>query len=110
MTVSDSRGTFKFDGLAPGPSAVRVRRSGFRPETVIVSIAPSHPAMVSLKLEAIAAALSPVMVRATSVKREARLVGFYERMEQVRRTTPTGSSSSTMTRPRLRPATSRSGP
>ena len=82
MTVSDSRGTFKFDGVTPGSTAVRVRRLGFRPETVTVSIAPSPPAMVSLKLEAIAAALSPVIVRATSVKHEARLVGFYERKEQ----------------------------
>jgi TonB family protein len=82
MTISDARGAFKLDGVTPGQTVMRVRRLGFRPETVTVSIAASQPAMVSLKLEPIATQLSPVIVRSTSVKHEARLAGYYERMER----------------------------
>jgi hypothetical protein len=82
MAISDARGAFKLEGVPPGESVVRVRRLGFRPESLAVSIVPSGAAAVNVKLAAITATLSPVVVRANKVKHQARLAGFYERLER----------------------------
>lgn len=82
MVISDARGTFKLDDLPVGASVVRVRRLGFRPESLPVSIAPSGAAAVNVKLAAITATLTPVVVRANRAKHQARLAGFYERLER----------------------------
>ena len=82
MAISDARGAFRLEKVPVGSSVVRVRRLGFRPDSVDVHIAASPDASVSLTLARIAAALAPVVVRASKVKYEARLAGFYERLER----------------------------
>ena len=82
MAISDARGVFRLDDVPIGPSIVRVRRLGFRPESLDVQLAPSPDASVRLELARVTAALAPVVVRASKVKHEARLAGFYERLER----------------------------
>jgi hypothetical protein len=82
MAISDARGVFRLDDVPIGPSVVRVRRLGFRPDSLDVHLARSADASVRLKLVRVAAALSPVVVRANKVKQQARLAGFYERLER----------------------------
>jgi hypothetical protein len=85
MAISDARGSFRLDRIPVGSSTVRVRRLGFRPDSLAVNVPSSPDAAVSFKLAPVVATLAPVVVRAIKVKHQARLVGFYERLE--RRTT-----------------------
>jgi hypothetical protein len=82
MAISDARGLFRLDHVPVGQSVLRVRRLGFRPESVDVRVPPSPDAAVSVTLGRIVAALAPVVVRASKVKHQARLAGFYERLER----------------------------
>jgi hypothetical protein len=82
MAISDARGMFRLDRIPTGASRVRVRRLGFRPDSVDVQVTTSPDAEVSFKLTRVVAALSPIVVRASKVKHQARLAGFYERLER----------------------------
>jgi hypothetical protein len=82
MAITDARGVFRLDRVPVGVSIVRVRRLGFRPDSVDLHVAASPDAAVSFKLTRIVAALSPIVVRASKVKHQARLAGFYERLER----------------------------
>ena len=82
MAISDARGVFRLDHVPVGPSVLRVRRLGFRPESVGVEVPHSPDAAVTVALGRIVAALAPVVVRASKVKHQARLAGFYERLER----------------------------
>ena len=82
MAISDARGVFRLDRVPVGSSVVRVRRLGFRPESLDVKVPASPDASVSVSLGRIVAALTPVVVRASKVKHQARLAGFYERLER----------------------------
>ncbi len=82
MAISDARGAFRLDRVPLGASVVRVRRLGFRADSVDVHVPASPDAAVSLTLTRVVAALSPVIVRASKVKHQARLAGFYERLER----------------------------
>ena len=82
MAISDARGVFRLDHVPVGPSVVRVRRLGFRPESVGVTVPASPNAAVTITLGRIVAALAPVVIRASKVKHQARLAGFYERLER----------------------------
>jgi hypothetical protein len=82
MAISDARGSFRLDRIPVGSSIVRVRRLGFVPDSVAVNVPSSPDASVSFTLAPIAAVLSPVVVRASKVKHQARLAGFYERLER----------------------------
>lgn len=65
MAISDARGVFQLDHVPVGPSVVRVRRLGFRPESVDVQVPASPDVAMSVTLASIAAALSPVVIRAS---------------------------------------------
>src|SRR5688500_2192515 len=82
MAISDARGSFRLDRIPVGSSIVRVRRLGFVPDSVDVDIPSSPDAAVSFKLAPIVAVLAPVVVRTNKVKHQARLAGFYERLER----------------------------
>jgi hypothetical protein len=82
VAVSDARGRFRLEGVPFGSSLVRVRRLGFRPESIAVEVSTSSDARVSVRLARTAEALAPVIVRASKVDFDARLGGFYQRLEQ----------------------------
>jgi Carboxypeptidase regulatory-like domain/TonB-dependent Receptor Plug Domain len=82
MAISDARGVFRLENASLGASVVRVRRLGFRPESLDVQISASQAAAVRLTLVRVAAELTPVIVRASKVKHQARLAGFYDRLER----------------------------
>ena len=82
MAISDARGVFRLDHVPVGTSVVRIRRLGFRPESVDVVVPASPDAAVTVTLGRIVATLAPVVVRASKVKHQARLAGFYERLER----------------------------
>ncbi len=82
MAISDARGIFRLDRVPVGALMVRVRRLGFRPDSVDLQVPSSPDAAVTFKLSRVVAALSPVVVRASKVKHQARLAGFYERLER----------------------------
>lgn len=81
MAISDARGTFRLDRVPVGASLVRVRRLGFRPDSADLLVPASPDAAVTFTLSRVVAALSPIVVRASKVKHQARLAGFYERLE-----------------------------
>jgi hypothetical protein len=82
MVISDAHGLFRLDRVPVGERVVRVRRLGFRPDSLRVQVASSPDAAITLQLAPIATALAPVIVRGSKVKHQARLAGFYERLER----------------------------
>lgn len=82
MAISDAQGTFRLDRVPVGASLVRVRRLGFRPDSTGLLVPASPDAAVSFTLTRVVAPLSPIVVRASKVKHQARLAGFYERLER----------------------------
>ena len=82
IAISDARGMFRLDHVPLGRAVVRVRRLGFRPDSADLTVPGSPDATVDFKLMRIVAALTPVVVRASKVKHQARLAGFYERLER----------------------------
>src|SRR5688572_14645198 len=57
MAISDARGIFRLDRVPSGPSMVRVRRLGFRPDSVDLQVPSSPDAAVTFKLSRVVAAL-----------------------------------------------------
>jgi Carboxypeptidase regulatory-like domain/TonB-dependent Receptor Plug Domain len=80
-TVSDSSGRFRIQNLAPGLVFVRVRKIGYLSEYFPLQTEPGRVASLTVKLRPASSApsLARVEVRADA-RRDARMVGFYERM------------------------------
>lgn len=80
-TVSDSSGRFRFQSLTPGLVFVRVRKIGYLSEYFPVQTEAGRTATmtVTLRPSSGAPSLARVEVRADA-RRDARMVGFYERM------------------------------
>ena len=60
---SDAGGAFRLTGVPGGAVSVHVRRIGFRPAAVAVTVAPGATAQVNVTVSAVAQNLSPVFVR-----------------------------------------------
>ena len=82
-TISDAVGRFRILNLAPGLVFVRVRKIGFLSEYFPLQTEPGRIASLTVKLRPASSApsLARVEVRADA-RRDARMVGFYERMRQ----------------------------
>jgi hypothetical protein len=82
FTRSDSGGRFMFEGLTAPALTLRVRRLGFEPQLLSVTVTKSgRTANIAVTLEPSAASLDTVLVE-DSVKRaqpNPRLIGFNER-------------------------------
>jgi hypothetical protein len=65
-TVSDSAGTYRFDGVAPGVYRVYASALGYRPYSALVELRVPLPATVSLGLEAEPVQLDPLRVRGSA--------------------------------------------
>lgn len=79
--LTDERGAFRFaDGTATA-ATLRVRRLGFVPRVVAVSVAESGQPL-EIALVASAQPLATIAVRAARTRYTGRLAGYYERLEQ----------------------------
>jgi TonB family protein len=78
---SDAIGEFRLGGTPRGSAQLRVRRMGFRPQTLAVD---ASGELTDLHILLIPAAqfLSPVVVHGERVKYLGRLAGYYERLEK----------------------------
>lgn len=79
--LTDERGAFRFaDGTATA-ATLRVRRLGFMPRVIAVSVAESA-APIEIPLVSSAQPLATIVVRAERTKYTGRLAGYYERLER----------------------------
>jgi TonB family protein len=74
-------GTYRLNGLTPGPATLVVRRLGFRPQTHRVEIPAGGMLPLDVRLIPLPQALSPMVVRARREVYDARLEGFHARLE-----------------------------
>lgn len=80
MARTDDSGGFRLANLLAGPNSVLVRRMGFAPATVGVTLRPGRTDSLVVSLSAIAAALPGVLVEDEYEARSRRvLAGFWER-------------------------------
>lgn len=76
--ISDEEGVFHLVGLLGGPTTFRVRRLGFRPESLTVDVQPGSNAKHLLVLRRVVQALAPVVVQG-SIDTQGKLAGFWQR-------------------------------
>ena len=86
LAISDDSGAYHADGLAPGRAAFVVRRLGFRPETVAVTLLDGRPTHADFVLTAVVVQLAGATIEADSArsfkmmafnKRRARGIGVF---------------------------------
>lgn len=77
---SDESGKFTLANLNPGPAWLQVRRLGFRPESLPVTVAATDPTVVSVRMVRAAVELSAVKVLG---RRDVigPMAGFYKRQQ-----------------------------
>lgn len=88
--LTDERGRFRLDGVAPGTVRVTVRRLGFEPASQEASApagaaarsSPSDGGSVRITLTPLPTMLQPVRVVAARVSYAGRLAGYYRRLER----------------------------
>jgi hypothetical protein len=78
---SDEDGRVQLARIPAGDAWVHVRRLGYRPESLLVVVAPQTPAEVQLRLARAVAELAPVVVRGRS-EVAGPMAGFYRRQHQ----------------------------
>jgi TonB family protein len=76
--TSDEQGVFHVVGLIAGRSTFRIRRLGFRPESVVVDVQPGSREAREVVLQRVAQTLAPVVVQG-SLSTQGRLAGFWQR-------------------------------
>ena len=78
ITADDGR--FAFPGAAPGAAELRVRRIGFRAESLTVALPRADASLLAVRLAFLPQALAPVVVRGRpSDRRPPAIVDFYAR-------------------------------
>jgi TonB family protein len=82
VATTGERGEFRMPGLRPGPVTLRVRRLGFRPDSLVTEVTDRGVSGITIRLSRVAAQLSPVTVRSSRVDFTGRLAGYYERLER----------------------------
>jgi Carboxypeptidase regulatory-like domain/TonB-dependent Receptor Plug Domain/Gram-negative bacterial TonB protein C-terminal len=80
--VSGERGVFRISGVPLGAHTLSARRLGFAPFQVGVQVSDVSEAIVAIRLKLLAAALPPVVIRASRMSYTGRLAGYYERLEK----------------------------
>jgi len=79
---SDERGAFRISGVPLGARVLSARRLGFAPFQVGVQVSDVSEARVAIRMKLLAAALPPVVIRASRMSYTGRLAGYYERLEK----------------------------
>lgn len=77
--LTDTRGAFAIRGVAPGSHRLIIRRLGFRPSAVDVSVESGRTAEVEIQIDPTPQNLTPITVAGRPEAFDARLDGFYER-------------------------------
>ena len=80
-TLTDERGAFRLADGNAGDRALRIRRLGFQPRSVVVR-ADEGGTAVTIRLSPSVQYLASVQVRAQRAKYTGRLAGYYERLER----------------------------
>jgi Carboxypeptidase regulatory-like domain/TonB-dependent Receptor Plug Domain/Gram-negative bacterial TonB protein C-terminal len=78
-TRSDSAGAFRLWGIPPGSAVLDVRRLGYRPTSIPVTITAGSELSVDIDLVPVPEQLEPVQVRRRAEVYDSRLAGFNER-------------------------------
>jgi hypothetical protein len=81
QVYSNDEGLFRMQGLAPGDQRLLVRRIGFRPETLAVTMPTDHGLDVHVHLRAAAIQMAPVVIAGRG-RYTGPLRGFYERRDR----------------------------
>jgi TonB family protein len=81
VAESDERGEFKLAKAAAGETSIRIRRIGYRPDTVRVNVLAGQTVPVEIKLERVAVELVPLVVYGRK-NVTGRMAGFYERLSR----------------------------
>jgi carboxypeptidase family protein/TonB-dependent receptor-like protein/TonB-like protein len=79
---SGANGRFHLAGLRAGNAELRIRRLGFCPDTIAVTVPAGATATITVPLARCAPTLAPVVVRASQRKYVGRLAGFNERRDR----------------------------
>jgi|SRR5688572_14539159 len=82
LVITGNHGEFRIVVFDRGPTVLRVRRLGFRADSVRLQLGAVSLDSISVSLRRVAAALEPVMVRADRIRYTGRLAGYYERLER----------------------------
>ena len=80
-TYSNSEGGFRLPGIRAGTATLRVRRLGFRPATVPISVTEGGSIDVPVVVERVPQSLSPVVVEAGRHQYTGRMADFYRRRD-----------------------------
>lgn len=79
VVETDDRGEFVLAKAAPGETSLRIRRIGYRPDTVRVNVRAGESAPVTVTLARLAVELRPLIVYGRR-NVTGRLAGFYDRL------------------------------
>ena len=80
--ITQDDGTFRLASVPPGPQVVVVRRIGFRPESLSVTVAAGTVHDIRIRVRPNAQWVAPVVIDARSAKYTGQLRGFYERRDR----------------------------
>ena len=80
--ISQEDGSFRLASVPPGPQIIVVRRIGFRPESLAVTVAAGTVHEVRVRVRPNAQWVSPVVIEARNAKYTGHLRGFYERRDR----------------------------
>lgn len=81
VAESDDLGEFKLAKASAGATSIRVRRIGYKPDTVRVDVLAGQTVPVEIVLERLAVELAPLVVYGRR-NLTGRLAGFYDRMSR----------------------------
>ena len=85
QALSDERGSFLMEEVAPGPHVVRIRHLAYGTVRWPVLVVPGRTVELRIELSPVPIALEPIVV--TTVRdRRLEMKGFYDRLEWSRRT------------------------
>ena len=79
---TDDDGHLQLGPVAPGPARLTIRRLGFRPTSVDLTVDASRATVETVRLVEIAHRLDVITVRGTIHAYGSRMLGFYERRSQ----------------------------
>jgi len=80
VAESDEGGAFAFSQLTPGPAWLEVRRLGFRPESLTLTIREGDPVMLSVRLTRLATEIAAVQILGRR-EETGPIAGFYKRRQ-----------------------------
>ena len=80
--TSENDGSFRLASIPPGPHVLVVRRIGFRPESLAVTVAAGAIHEVRVRVRPKAQWVAPVVVQAKNARYTGHLRAFYERRDR----------------------------